>query len=86
VRYALNKWQKPLSIEDTQFESPFNTYRRRGLPPAPICNPGKAALEAALRPEETELLFFVVDSDGKHNFSRYFEQHRKKKYETRKTK
>jgi len=83
VRYALNKWQKPLSIEDTLFESPYNTYRRRGLPPAPICNPGRAALLAAVEPDETDLLFFVLDADGSHNFSKYFEQHRKKKYETK---
>lgn len=86
VRYALNKWQKPLSIEDTLFESPFNTYRHRGLPPAPICNPGKISLAAAVEPDDTELLFFVLDADGKHNFSKYFEQHRKKKYEKKRKK
>ncbi|MCD6311550.1 MAG: endolytic transglycosylase MltG [Elusimicrobia bacterium] len=80
VRYALKKWKKPLSINDTLFESPFNTYRHRGLPPAPICNPGKKALEAAVNPDETDLLFFVVDADGKHNFSKYFEQHKNKKF------
>ncbi len=80
VRYALKKWKKPLSINDTLFESPFNTYRHRGLPPAPICNPGKTALAAAMEPDETDLLFFVVDADGKHNFSKYFEQHRNKKF------
>jgi len=86
VRYALNKWKKPLSINDTLFESPFNTYRHRGLPPAPICNPGKAALAAAVNPDETDLLFFVLDADGKHNFSKYFEQHKKKKFSTKRKK
>jgi len=86
VRYALNKWKKPLSIEDTLFESPFNTYRHLGLPPAPICNPGKAALAAAVTPNETDLLFFVLDADGKHNFSKYFEQHKKKKFRKKRKK
>ncbi|MEA2082394.1 MAG: endolytic transglycosylase MltG [Elusimicrobiota bacterium] len=86
VRYALKKWKGPLSIEDTLFESPFNTYRHRGLPPAPICNPGKTALAAAVKPDKTDLLFFVLDADGKHNFSKYFEQHRKKKFRTKRQK
>ncbi|MBA3065113.1 endolytic transglycosylase MltG [bacterium] len=86
VRYALKKWKKPLSIEDTLFESPFNTYRHRGLPPEPICNPGKEALAAAVEPVETDLLFFVLDADGKHNFSQYFEQHKNKKFRKKRTK
>jgi len=80
VRYALKKWKRPLSIDDTLFKSPYNTYRRRGLPPGPICSPGLAALLAAVEPVQTDLLFFVVDASGKHNFSKYFKQHRKKKF------
>ncbi|MCD6412766.1 MAG: endolytic transglycosylase MltG [Elusimicrobia bacterium] len=80
VRYALRKWKRPLSIEDTFAKSPFNTYRHWGLPPAPICNPGRIALEAAVEPQKTEMMFFVASSSGTHRFSKYFDQHIKKKF------
>lgn len=80
VRFALEKWNKPLSIEDTFVKSEYNTYRHRGLPPAPICNPGEVALEAAVEPLETEMMFFVAASSGTHRFSKYFDQHVKKKF------
>jgi len=80
VRFALEKWNKPLSIEDTFVKSVYNTYRRRGLPPAPICNPGAIALEAAVEPLETDMMFFVAASSGTHRFSKYFDQHVKKKF------
>jgi len=84
VRFALEKWNKPLSIEDTFVKSKYNTYRHRGLPPAPICNPGAVALAAAVTPEETEMMFFVAASSGTHRFSKYFDQHVKKKFKRKK--
>ena len=86
VRFAIKKWSGPLSIEDTLYDSPYNTYRHRGLPPSPISNPGKDALEAAANPMSTDLLFFVVDSSGEHNFSKYFDQHREKKFQRKRNK
>jgi UPF0755 protein len=80
VRYALKKWKKPLSIEDTFVRSSFNTYRHWGLPPAPICNPGKVAILASVEPQETEMMFFVASSSGTHRFSKYFDQHVRKKF------
>jgi len=72
-------WKSPLSAIDLEANSPYNTYRYPGLPPAPISNPGFGALEAAGKPVETEYLFFVVDCtstiDGTHVFSRTFEEH-----------
>ncbi len=57
---------------DLDRNSPYNTYRRTGLPPGPIASPGKRSIEAALNPAETDYLFFVVDAeknDGSHKFS-----------------
>ena len=56
-------------------ETPYNTYVIPGLPPGPIANPGKAAIEAALNPAETEFIFFVADGTGGHAFSRTLSEH-----------
>ncbi len=56
--------------------NPYNTYRIYGLPPGPICNPGRRSLEAALQPDlETENLFYVAVGDGSHYFSKTYEEH-----------
>jgi UPF0755 protein len=60
---------------DLQFDSPYNTYRRAGLPPGPICNPGAQALAAAMHPAKTDYLYFVSDNAGHHRFSRTMEEH-----------
>jgi UPF0755 protein len=78
VTYALKrggKWTGMLRRSDYGYESPYNTYLYEGLPPGPICNPGLAALRAAVTPARTEFLYFVADANGGHTFSRTFEQH-----------
>lgn len=78
VAYALKrdgKWTGTLYRSDYGYESSFNTYLHGGLPPGPICNPGLAALRAAVNPVRTEFLYFVADRSGGHTFSRTFQEH-----------
>lgn len=67
----------PLLRGHLQTDSPYNTYRNKGLPPAPIANVGENAIRAVLRPADTNYLFFVADGQGGHKFSRDYETHQK---------
>ena len=75
VQYILGIAKPILSIEDTQIDSPYNTYINPGLTPGPISNPGHASLEAALYPEKTDYLYFVAKPDGSHAFAATYNQH-----------
>jgi len=66
-----------LHHDDMRFDSPYNTYRHTGLPPGPIGNPGKSALEAAMHPAESDYYYFVADAQGHHRFARTMEEHNK---------
>jgi peptidoglycan lytic transglycosylase G len=68
-------YQGALHHEDMRFNSRYNTYRFAGLPPGPIGNPGKSALEAAMHPARTDYLYFVADAAGHHRFARTMEEH-----------
>jgi UPF0755 protein len=70
-------WTNPLSFADLEVDSPYNTYRYAGLPPAPIANPSLAALQAVAFPAQTPYYYFraVCDDSGRHNFSQTFEEH-----------
>jgi UPF0755 protein len=82
VAYALGGVRRGLHYSDLKIDSPYNTYRVKGLPPGPICSPGLASLVAAVRPlEGCEDLYFVAAGDGSHFFTKTHEEHMKaKKY------
>lgn len=74
VQYLLPEHKVRLSYSDLRIKSPYNTYLHRGLPPGPICSPGKSSIIAALWPQNTSYLYFV--SQGKtHIFSRTNDEH-----------
>jgi len=64
-----------LGKKDLAMDSPYNTYRHSGLPPGPICNPGAAALRAALNPAKTDYFYYVSRNDGTHQFSKDYRSH-----------
>jgi UPF0755 protein len=78
VIYALileGRYNGRLLLPDLRIDSPYNTYRRRGLPPGPIANPGEASLRAALEPAPGNYFYFVATGDGGHIFSRTLTEH-----------
>ncbi|HEX6143006.1 MAG TPA: endolytic transglycosylase MltG [Geminicoccaceae bacterium] len=79
VIYGLTEGDGPLDREltrkDWEHDSTYNTYRIDGLPPAPIANPGRAAIEAVLNPADVDYLYFVADGSGGHAFARSLEEH-----------
>ena len=75
VQYALGERRTRLTYRHLDVPSPYNTYLISGLPPGPICSPGKASIEAAMHPAATPFLFYVARPDGSHVFSRTFSQH-----------
>jgi len=70
-----HRYRGTIYASDLQNPSPYNTYRHAGLPPGPICNPGVAALRAALAPAHTDFLYFVADAQGHSRFSATLQEH-----------
>ena len=78
VVYALQKAGKydgNIRKEDLSLNSPYNTYKYPGLPPGPIASPGKASIDAALRPADAPFLYFVSRNDGSHVFATTLAEH-----------
>lgn len=67
----------PLLRSHLGVDSPYNTYKKSGLPPAPIANVGRSAVSAVLKPADTKYLYFVADGQGGHKFARDYETHQK---------
>ena len=68
IRYVLGKPKENLSLDDLEIESPYNTYKNRGLPPSPIASPSQESIRAALEPAETDYLYYVLEAGGKEHF------------------
>lgn len=73
--YGVRAFAGRVTKADIERQSPYNTYRIKGLPPGPIGNPGSDALQAALKPAATNYLYFVARQDGTHQFSRTLDEH-----------
>ncbi len=75
LQYLMEVPKEEVSIEDTQIDSPYNTYQHTGLPPGPIANPGMASIEAVLHPADTDYLYFVADKLGHNHYAYTYEEH-----------
>lgn len=72
---GLSDLNRSLTRKDLQIDSPYNTYKYKGLPPSPICNPGIKAIVAAANPESTPYFYFVADGNGGHRFAKTLAEH-----------
>ncbi len=77
IMYAIHHdtGERPTSLNSTEYETPYNTYKYPGFPPGPIANPGRAAIMCALYPEKTDYYYFVASSSGTSIFSRTLDEH-----------
>jgi len=90
IIYALRKagrWDGNIRKRDFDIDSPYNTYRRAGLPPGPLGSPGRDAIRAVLEPAETRELYFVSRNDGTHEFNETLTAHNRavNRYQRRRT-
>ena len=77
--YIINKNTFTLTRKDLATDSPYNTYKYKGLPPGPISNPGIDSILAALYPEESPYLFYLSDKNGKMHYAEDYDEHLKNK-------
>jgi UPF0755 protein len=75
VIYAMHITNDVITKKDLRKKNPYNTYTNYGLPPGPICNPGKESIIAALYPANVKYLYFVANNDGSHEFTRTLKEH-----------
>ncbi|MFQ5574945.1 MAG: endolytic transglycosylase MltG [Terriglobia bacterium] len=76
VQYALPAGKERLKKRDLEVDSPYNTYKRRGLPPGPIASPGLASIKAAMAPADVDYLYYVLTDPkkGAHSFTRSYDE------------
>ena len=76
IQYILPERVAVLTEAETSIDSPYNTYKNKGLPPTPIANPGMASIRAALKPASTDYLFYALDTEtGTHRFFSNYSDH-----------
>jgi UPF0755 protein len=75
ITYITGKKTTKIPLEDLQIDSPYNTYKYKGLPPGPICNPGLESILAALYPKESEYWYYLSTPEGKTLFFKTLEEH-----------
>jgi UPF0755 protein len=81
VQYARDSKRKPvkywedLAAADISIISPFNTYKNRGLPPSPICNPGYDSIYAAFHPTESDYIYYLTGNDNQMHYATTLEEH-----------
>ncbi len=75
IQYIIPDGPRRVLFRDLEIDSPYNTYKYKGLPPGPVNNPGRASIEASLHPESHSFLYFVADGKGGHRFSRTGAEH-----------
>jgi UPF0755 protein len=75
VQYAIGHHVSRVLYKDLEIDSPYNTYRNKGLPPGPIASPGRPSIVAALNPANVPYLYFVAHPDGHHEFTTDFASH-----------
>jgi len=74
--YLFGKQSSEITQNDLVYDSPYNMYRNKGLPPAPITNPGIQSIDAALHPLKTDYLYYLSDNKGVMHYARTFEEHK----------
>ena len=84
IQYIIEDGPRRLLNQDLRIDSPYNTYKNKGLPPGPINSPGAQSLKAALYPEANEYLFFVARGDGYHTFTTNEKDHNNAKKQLQK--
>lgn len=75
LQYLLDEPKEDVTLEDTEIDSPYNTYKNAGLPPGPIANPGIESFKAVLYPADTDYLYFVADRQGHNHYSYTYDEH-----------
>lgn len=73
--YPKKDWKAPITEQDKQSDSPYNTYKKQGYPPTPICNPGLAAINAVRNPKPNQYYYYIHDKDGVAHFARTLAEH-----------
>lgn len=75
VAYLFNYQKDYIYYKDLEIDSPYNTYKYKGLPPGPISNPGEESIKASFNPAKTDYFYFVLGNSGKHHFSNSYDEH-----------